>query len=148
MRKTKKRQIFNNLCIITTATTIAHLVEAATEKMPGIYLSDPPATETGSPWTGTRSLSDMSPAITSIMIADGFQMGINTCGFTSESTSRLQEIPLLSPGIVWLMCRSNVLVWFRMYEYWGPPRLLRRWRHGLRVHHVYDVSGLLDGRFR
>ncbi|RYO90942.1 hypothetical protein DL764_008352 [Monosporascus ibericus] len=54
-------------------------------KMPGIYLSDPMATETTSTSTPQTLASPDEAAITSIGFP-GFQLGISTCGFTSSST--------------------------------------------------------------
>ncbi|KAK7748428.1 hypothetical protein SLS62_008584 [Diatrype stigma] len=52
--------------------------------MPGIYLSDPlpTATDTNSQ---TRDIPD-APAITSVAVPGDFELGIDTCGFTYEST--------------------------------------------------------------
>ncbi|RYP78536.1 hypothetical protein DL771_000489 [Monosporascus sp. 5C6A] len=54
-------------------------------KMPGIYLSDPMATETTPTPTPQTLASPDEAAITSIGFPD-FQLGISTCGFTSSST--------------------------------------------------------------
>ncbi len=86
-------------------------------KMPGIYLSDPPATGTGS---RTRPLPD-APAITPINLSDGFQLGMNTCGFTSGSTSRpictKRVPPPQNPSLTVFHVRadSDVLVRFRVH---------------------------------
>lgn len=62
--------------------------------MPGIYLSDPLATSTDTT-SQTVNVPD-APAITSVAIPGDFQLGSDTCGFTSESTSGLSSSKTVS----------------------------------------------------
>lgn len=62
--------------------------------MPGIYLSDPPATETETDKTGSKTAaSQEAPAVTggAVTLPNSFEVGPETCGFTSGSTSTLSS---------------------------------------------------------
>lgn len=64
--------------------------------MPGIYLSDPPATETTSSKTESPQVA---PAVTGgvVTLPDDFRIGSETCGFTSGSTSTFLFSSRLTP---------------------------------------------------
>ena len=68
--------------------------------MPGIYLSDPPATETETDKTGSKTAaSQEAPAVTggAVTLPNGFEVGPETCGFTSGSTSTFLFSSRLTP---------------------------------------------------